>query len=73
MGRRPKPEDQKYVRLTILLPPAIHAKLQQDLEYRQRWGDPAQGAWTLSRVGRTYLAEAYGLDEEGKVLTPAVR
>jgi hypothetical protein len=64
MGRRPKEADQKYVRLTVLLPPSIHQKLLHDLEFRQRWGKD-EGAWTLSRLGRMHLAEAYGLDEAG--------
>jgi hypothetical protein len=68
MGRRPKAEDQKYVRLTILLPPSIHAKLQGDLAYRQSWDK--SGVWTLSRLGRRIVAGAYGLDEEGN---PALR
>jgi hypothetical protein len=70
MGRRPKPEDQKYMRLTILLPPPIHQKLQNDLEFRQRWAGKEQGAWTLSRLGRRLVAAHYGMDEEGNSERP---
>ena len=62
MGRRPKGEE-KYRRLTILLPPAIHQKLEHDLEFRRTWDK--SGAWTLSRLGRVLVAQAYGLNEQG--------
>jgi hypothetical protein len=68
MGRKPKAEDQKYVRLTILLPPAIHQKLRHDLEFRQSWDK--SGVWTLSRLGRRLVAAHYGLDEEGNPERP---
>jgi len=64
MGRRPKDKDQKYVRLTVLLPPSIHARLQDDVEHRRRF-ESTNGAWTLSRLGRMWVAAHYGMDEEG--------